>query len=739
MGSDVGCLQRLWGRHAGVLCLMSGVLISVLAPGNAPGYGEVTIAGGSPKTMGLNYRYSLATNPLTGYPAIASIKTTRQGVQLATFNGTTWVYESVVDGTETVTGISLAFDPVGGEPRIAYFQGTIRVAIRSGSTWTVETVSAATSLWTGTGRSMYLLIPPSGSPVTIVYVAGGSTPYVRYAERVGANSYSVQTIEGSGAPLIVGEYLSAAVNPGTGGIGAVYSYRSDLVPGNSIHYAYKPAGGSFSTETAISAGGNSYLAFGDRGAGTEPLIARASSPAQVYHKNGATWDPETVGTFSAYDFQRDPSTGRAVVLAVSSSTLYVIRHTGSAWVSEAVGTSQSTFHMAQALTLSPTGVVTATEYRNIDESYSNGSLTAFRNPTGPFSSELVIDLRSPGYYPSVLVGSTPGDVWVSYQESMRDRLCLSHLEGGEFIEEVIDSSQYAGSYTNLIWPVGSAKPWIVYGRSAGPAAAVFNGTSYSIEAIAASGTRTVAAIDPVTSEVCAAMNTDSALYFARRTGSNSWNVETVPVGLPNIGGDLAMGFDPAGRPRLLFTRTTSGDPRPLYEATYNGAAWSVQPIAATGSGNYASKPSMARDPVSGELMALYVLSGSSAYELRLRRHNGVEWSADETVTNLSGSSGQTFPRLIPDPVSGDPIVCYGRLTTPKNLFRLARKSGGVWSSTTLSDELTLPFNGTHLAGAISPSGLACFVAVDTSKQRLAGWIDYGLLYVGAGGTWNRYE
>ena len=108
---------------------------------------------------------SLAFNPATGYPSIAYSDSTNDAVKIATSTGSTWQIQTIEQGRNVASSISLAFGP-DDRPSVVYGNTDLKFAHWNGSGWSSQIIDRGLN----------------GTKPSIVYDATGA-PAVAYSAR----------------------------------------------------------------------------------------------------------------------------------------------------------------------------------------------------------------------------------------------------------------------------------------------------------------------------------------------------------------------------------------------------------------------------------------------------------------------------------------------------------------------------------------------------------------------------
>ena len=286
-----------------------------------------------PETVDAGTGPSLAYDPLTGQPTIAYSDGVRDDVKFARWTGAAWQHEIVDGGRDVSTGIDLAYD-ASERPGISYGWGALKLAEWNGSRWVVQTIEKAKALNDDTSLVYHL-----GEPWIAYRVSGGKGgSSVKLAHRIGS------------------VWTTAVID--TAGAGKFNALAFDSLGRPAVAYAADPDGDNTLSslrlarfidnqwqiqelETGTGAGVHVDLAF-DPTTLSPALVHRLSvangTIRYLYQESGA-WIPETVGLGVSPTLTFDPLLGVPVISYASSYTaahLRLARRDSSVWTSEVV-------------------------------------------------------------------------------------------------------------------------------------------------------------------------------------------------------------------------------------------------------------------------------------------------------------------------------------------------------------------------------------------------------------------
>ncbi|MCR4319547.1 MAG: carboxypeptidase-like regulatory domain-containing protein [Candidatus Brocadiaceae bacterium] len=274
---------------------------------------------------------SLAFHPLSGKPAISYYDLGDSVLKYASFNGAAWVI-TPVDSIDSASireedgATSLAFD-TSGRPAIAYsddgdvHNGILKYAHFNGATWDITSIDPGGCV----GESVSLAFDPvSGNP-SISYIAdcegiGSDTDHLKYAHFNGT-AWDITTVDSRGDGSM-DESSSLAFD--SSGNPAIAYARGISEDDSNIKYAhFNGATWDITTvDSKGSVGGESSLAFDSSG---NPAIAYEEEISCVEineeeicdvnikyaHFNGTTWDITTIdagsGPSLAFDADGRPA------------------------------------------------------------------------------------------------------------------------------------------------------------------------------------------------------------------------------------------------------------------------------------------------------------------------------------------------------------------------------------------------------------------------------------------------
>lgn len=251
---------------------------------------------------------SLAFHPLSGKPAISYYDLGDSVLKYASFNGAAWVI-TPVDSIDSASireeggATSLAFD-ASGNPAIAYsddgnvHNGILKYAHFNGDTWDITSIDPGGCV--GEGVSL-AFDPVSGNP-SLSYIAdcagiGHNTDHLKYAHFNGT-AWDITTVD-SGGDGSMDEYSSLAFD--SSGNPTIAYVRGISKKDSNIKYAH--FNGATWDITTVGAGKDKYqyqspsLAFDLSG---NPAIAYGEETSEddanikYAHFNGAVWDITTI-------------------------------------------------------------------------------------------------------------------------------------------------------------------------------------------------------------------------------------------------------------------------------------------------------------------------------------------------------------------------------------------------------------------------------------------------------------
>ena len=263
----------------------------------------------------VGFSNSLAYDPVDGNPSIAYGRRASppkgEGAQLqfAHWNGSSWDIE-VVEPGPSGSGVNLAYDPIDGAPTIAYLaSGDLKFARRSAASWEIETVDKRIAL--GVSLAYDLNENPS-----ISYRKKAKGAWDLNFARWNGTGWDIEVVE-AGA---LARYNNLTFDP-SGNPAIAYS---DISEGGTFYDTLKFAEWNpvtetwdieiLKTDTAKSVG---RMDLEYDGAG-KPTIVHRSKPciAIVQRQADGTWTDEIVdcGTTNAFDANLEfDSTGTAFV------------------------------------------------------------------------------------------------------------------------------------------------------------------------------------------------------------------------------------------------------------------------------------------------------------------------------------------------------------------------------------------------------------------------------------------
>jgi hypothetical protein len=265
------------------------------------------------------------------------------------WDGTQWVRETVDANTTDGAGIDFAFAP-DGTPSVSYGWGKIKFAWRnSNGTWTVEFIEGGRA---NNDFTSLTYDPVTGEP-TVAYRKGGN---LQFARKVGGllGTWQVETVRAAGArnqdliydrdghPVIAfsddpdGDGWLSALKVATK-IGSAWQVETlhegmvgqgvwasiaidslgDMIAADSaasrVWVFHKPAGGSWDAGDDVADGGNIHAMFD--GADTPYISLVFGSQTSVAFNDGTGWQVEPVqdNTGGRTDIRRDPQGGLGVL------------------------------------------------------------------------------------------------------------------------------------------------------------------------------------------------------------------------------------------------------------------------------------------------------------------------------------------------------------------------------------------------------------------------------------------
>ncbi|MBI2926487.1 MAG: S8 family serine peptidase [Verrucomicrobia bacterium] len=169
------------------------------------------------------------------------------------------------------------------------------------------------------------------------------------------------------------------------------------------------------------------------------------------------------------------------------------------------------------------------------------------------------------------------------------------------------------------------------------------------------------------------------------TLSTGWSIFTPDTG-QNMATYIGLDFDSGGNPAIAYDDYTNGQ---LKFAHFDGAAWTIEVVAAGGGG-----ASLAYDP-SGLASVSHVASG----KLYFASKSGPAWTS--TVIERSNVQGDNTS-LAYDSL-GNSAISYRRFSGQSGNLKLARRSGGVWTTQTVEAGAGARYNQLAFDAAGNPA------------------------------------
>lgn len=235
-------------------------------------------------------KYTAIALDSSGNPHISYYDVTNGNLKYAKKLGTSWSIETVDSAGNVGQYTAIALDS-SGNPHISYYDvtnGNLKYAKKVGTSWSLETVDSAGFV----GRFTSIALTGSTPHISYFDVTNGD---LKYAKKVGT-SWSIETVDSAGS---VGQFSSLALTPPTGpGPSPVVVHISYYdATSENLKYAKKVGAGSWSIETVD--------APGNVGIESSIVVDSSGTPHISYHdgangdlkyakKMGTSWSIETV-------------------------------------------------------------------------------------------------------------------------------------------------------------------------------------------------------------------------------------------------------------------------------------------------------------------------------------------------------------------------------------------------------------------------------------------------------------